>query len=210
MGERTSSDRNSSSHRSNILTQALELCSSHSHLSQEAAPGFSDGEGAEAALTNIWRMVPAAVLEDQSSCFCLWTRAKQKCSFFLVPIASHWTVISEIQDKQQWLHKKAFRLNWHLPAGTCSSWAAAETHTESPRACTALSLSVYDSTPLKVSSEANPTQLLLIPVQAQLQQKCSKLEAATLFIPTPRHHKLFLPPVMAGKWLLKFVNLSCD
>lgn len=64
---------------------------------------------------------------------------------------------------------------------------------------------------LKVSSEANSTQLLLTLIQAELQQKRSKLEAATLFIPTLIQHKLVLPPVMAaGKWLPDFVNLSCD
>lgn len=39
-GGKTSSDRNSSSYRSHILTQALGLCSSHSHLSKEPHRDF--------------------------------------------------------------------------------------------------------------------------------------------------------------------------
>lgn len=55
---------------------------------------FSDGEGDHAHCSS-------------RSPKQLFLRVESYRVFFLVQIINHWTEISEIQDKQQWLHKKA-------------------------------------------------------------------------------------------------------
>lgn len=93
-------------------------------------------------------------LEDGASCSsrtraAVSTRGPEPNRSAIPQITNHWTVISEIQDKQQWLSKKAFRLNWHLPTGTAVPHGQQHPldRLKYPRACTALSLSLHDSTP---------------------------------------------------------------
>lgn len=102
--------------------QALELCSSHSHLPREAALGLSDGKELKQCWGRDKHLEGAASWNSRrpDQLFLLMDQSQTKMFSLFGP--DHKPVISETEDKQQWLHwKKAFRLNWHLPTGTCSS-----------------------------------------------------------------------------------------